>query len=305
MELLIFLFLPLLFGLGGGDDSEVAGEDRVGTDDNDTIETGEGDDHIDALAGNDEVNGGGGDDTILGRTGSDFLEGGAGDDLIDAGALGASDYVYGDSGDDTLIGGGGNDLLVGGEGNDLVDLGAGDDWNWVDDETNPQDFAVGQLGDDTVLGGAGNDDIFDYDGQNSLDGGAGNDFVDGTDRDGQGDARPDVVRGGDGNDLVYGDDGDSLYGGAGSDVFGAQTYLGDDQVTTVHDFNGSEDLLQINVDQAVADLTTTAVTMQTIGGDVVLLSNGVELVRLIAPTSFDLSAVQWYQNEIRVTPLAA
>lgn len=70
---------------------------------------------------------------------------------------GGADFIDGGAGDDTLIGGGGNDTLIGGDGNDLLEGGGGDD--------NLQ----GGTGDDTLTGGGGED---------TFDGGPGTDTVD-------------------------------------------------------------------------------------------------------------------------------
>ena len=78
----------------------------VGSDSDDTIESG---------AGADLIMGGAGNDTIYGGLGADTLMGGSGNDTL-----------YGQEGDDTLDGGAGNDTLYGGLGNNVYLFGKGD-----------------------------------------------------------------------------------------------------------------------------------------------------------------------------------
>ena len=126
------------------------GEDHVvlgGTDQNDLLSAGNGDDTIYGDGGNDRIYTGGGDDLAFG---------GAGDDIIfDGGAGAAGDVIRGEDGHDVISlsaglaivhGGNGNDFVIGGAsaaevfanaGNDFVLLGrgggaamggVGDDW---------------------------------------------------------------------------------------------------------------------------------------------------------------------------------
>lgn len=75
-----------------------------------------GDDTIDGGNGNDTISGLDGEDTLSGGNGNDTISGGDGDDTIDGG-----------NGKDTLDGGGGNDTINGGNGNDDITGGGGDD----------------------------------------------------------------------------------------------------------------------------------------------------------------------------------
>ena len=72
--------------------------------------------YVEGTDEDDTLTGGAGQDFLIGKAGDDTLYGGAGDDLLD-----------GDSGDDTLYGGEGEDRLIGGDGDDTLDGGAGDD----------------------------------------------------------------------------------------------------------------------------------------------------------------------------------
>ena len=76
---------------------------------NDTILGDAGDDNLSGYEGNDLVSGGHGDDFVKGGWGDDTLHGGDGNDTI-----------TGDWGDDVLSGGAGNDKLMGGAGTDTV-----------------------------------------------------------------------------------------------------------------------------------------------------------------------------------------
>ena len=118
---------------------------RFGTNDDETLEGGEG---------RDMIFGRGGDDTIRGGAGNDILSGGDGDDTIDGGE--GHDFILGGDGDDTLTGGAGNDVLLGGAGADTLDGGAGNDW------------LNGGTDDDTLNGGTG-DDTFVFDLSNGDD----------------------------------------------------------------------------------------------------------------------------------------
>ncbi|WP_392477995.1 SdiA-regulated domain-containing protein [Nostoc sp. C110] len=120
----------------------LGGNDRViGTDANETLSGGAGNDYIDAKGGNDSLLGNDGIDTLLGGAGNDILEGGAADDIL----LGELD-------NDTLLGGGGNDSLEGGGGNDNLNGGA------------DNDTLLGGLGNDILAGGGGNDHLIGWGG---------------------------------------------------------------------------------------------------------------------------------------------
>ena len=79
-----------------------------GTNSNDTLYGG---------LGEDIISGRGGNDTIYGRQANDQLAGNGGNDLLFGG--GGNDFISGDNGNDDLYGGDGNDTLTGGNGDDL------------------------------------------------------------------------------------------------------------------------------------------------------------------------------------------
>ena len=78
--------------------SPQGGEAQIGTDGNDTLTGGEG------------------QDTFYGRGGDDLIRGGKN-----------RDFLAGDEGDDVISGGDGNDQISGGEGDDVLNGGQGDD----------------------------------------------------------------------------------------------------------------------------------------------------------------------------------
>ncbi|HEY7117940.1 MAG TPA: calcium-binding protein [Tepidisphaeraceae bacterium] len=127
-----------------------------------TINTGQGDDHVDASAfyirpkaGRSpdplvlptSVRAGAGNDSVLGSGSADLLVGGPGNDTLNG--QGGNDSLQGGDGDDVLSGSLGNDTVDGGNGND--DL-AGDN-PWID--LMPSDAPHDNR--DTVIGGAGAD----------------------------------------------------------------------------------------------------------------------------------------------------
>ncbi|WCL54134.1 DUF4347 domain-containing protein [Gimibacter soli] len=155
----------------------------VGTDFDDFIKPGGGNDRIDSGNGRDTINGGTGDDTIHGGDDDDLLLGGVGNDSVrgDAG----NDLIYAgrfDLGDDRVLGDEGSDTLGGGRGDDTVMGGAGDDLLW------------GREGDDNLAGGEGDDLIYNGDGNDTVVGGAGDDTL-------WANAGDDILSGGDGADT--------------------------------------------------------------------------------------------------------
>jgi RTX calcium-binding nonapeptide repeat (4 copies)/PKD domain len=88
---------------------------------------------------------GGNDIVIVGLdvTTPTVIDGGAGNDLLAAG--GGDTVLLGGAGNDILIGGPGNNVLVGGDGNDIL-IGAGG-----------RDLMIGGMGSDLLTGGAGED----------------------------------------------------------------------------------------------------------------------------------------------------
>lgn len=199
----------------------------------DTIDSGDGHDLVMSGAGNDSVRGGDGDDTLSGEAGDDVINAGHGEDLVNGndgadslqGDLGA-DTVNGDTGNDFLNGGGGADSMSGGDDNDTL-FGVG-----------LSDTLFGDAGDDSLDGGGSNDLIDGGDGNDTIDAGATNDTVTG----GLGDdliyggAGEDSLSGGEGTDSIFGNGGnDSIYGNNGQDVL--QGGSGNDLIDATDDVN--------------------------------------------------------------------
>jgi len=100
---------------------------------------------------NDKIDTGDGDDNISGEGGNDFIEAGEGDDLVSGGA--GDDKIQGGPGDDYIMGGEGNDVVTDGPGNDFINLGPGNDTlvYYLDNNNGYKDYAVGGEGDDTLI----------------------------------------------------------------------------------------------------------------------------------------------------------
>jgi Ca2+-binding RTX toxin-like protein len=208
-----------------------------GSDQPESIFSGNGNDTVNGLAGNDYIDGGKGNDVISGGLGDDTMVGGSGDDKyivdsiedivkeeLNAGvdtvlsnlssfSLGdnlenlilGSDALYGtgNKADNAIQGNSQNNKLDGGFGKDTIDGGAGSDQIDAGDGNDKiaagdgDDDVIGGAGNDIVTGGLGNDTILTGDGNDIVDAGAGDDFIVGGD--GAGD---DTYNGGVGIDTV-------------------------------------------------------------------------------------------------------
>ncbi|WP_298436361.1 peroxidase family protein [uncultured Jannaschia sp.] len=122
-----------------------------GTNENDTIITGDGDDAIWGDAGDDYIESGFGVDQVLGGGGSDII--------LDAGDEG--DFLKGEAGDDIMATSNGLDVLMGGSGKDVVFLGA------------DASEVFGGSGDDFILGGDGADFLLGNEGDDWMEAGNG------------------------------------------------------------------------------------------------------------------------------------
>ncbi|WP_051305918.1 retention module-containing protein [Desulfogranum mediterraneum] len=132
-----------------------------GTDDDEVIAAGSGNDYIRAGGGEDVVDGGEGNDVIFGEEGDDTISGGDGHDTLVGGS--GNDSLSGGEGNDTLVGGDQNDALSGGPGDDTIHGGSGDD------------ALAGDSGDDTLEGNDGADQLQGNAGADTISGGAGSD----------------------------------------------------------------------------------------------------------------------------------
>ena len=230
----------------GGDDLIRGGKNR------DFLSGDEGDDVISGGDGNDQISGGEGDDVLNGGQGDDDISGDEGDDNISGNE--GDDDIFGDEGDDLLSGEDGNDFLSGDEGEDTISGGAGDDLLWGGDE---DDFLAGDAGDDRLEGDDGDDLLFGGSGADQLNGGAGIDILIGFGGDFDslldGDANfIDALSEFDRNDNVR----DTLTGGADGDVFFFTTTPVREisEADVITDFNMQEDYLAILSDEEVHDV---------------------------------------------------
>ena len=104
-------------------------------------------------------------------------------------------------------------------------------------------------GDDTILGGSEEDLIIDVSGANSISGGAGNDYIFSIESHAARFEGPDMVNGGDGDDLLFLDDGDTATGGDGRDAFvtDANPYDPNYEPVQITDFDRNDDTIEIGV----------------------------------------------------------
>ncbi len=159
---------------------------------------------------NDTLIAGIGDDTLYGDGGNDRLEGGFGNDIINAG-----------DGDDIIVDSGGDDNIKAGKGNDVVHAGPGLDLVMGNDG---QDFIF--LGTDMgseVFAGTGNDFIYGNKNAERILGNEGDDWIEtGTFDGAPGDNFDEIFSHDeiDGNDVFLGDGGfDEFIGEGGDDIF--------------------------------------------------------------------------------------
>ena len=235
-----------LYG-GDGDDSIEggSGHDRIQTGaGNDVVHGGEGNDTITDTSGNDSFYGGDGNDGLIGGSGSSHFEGGNGHDVMRAGTAGG--YLSGGTGRDTLEGYAGDDTALGGDGPDIARLRGGDDL-YTDTGQG------GEYGRDRVEGGEGDDTIATGGGDDTLLGGTGHDEL----RGGEGN---DLLHGGEGQDSIFGEggddtivsDGDSSYffasemirGGDGDDLVQITGYSGSYRRPTIIYLDNGNDRLE-------------------------------------------------------------
>ncbi len=117
----------------------------AGTDEDNELFGGLGNDTINGLAGDDTLNGLNGNDTLNGNEGIDILNGNLGNDVLNGGD--GDDRLFGNEGSDTLNGGAGADAIESGAGDDIINAGPGLDWVAAD------------AGNDQIDGGEGIDTV--------------------------------------------------------------------------------------------------------------------------------------------------
>ena len=169
-----------------------------------------GGDHVvlGGTEGNETLIAGIGDDTIWGDGGNDRIEGGAGVDQLIGGD--GDDIITDINGDDNIKGGSGNDVVNSGDGFDLILLGDGNDFSVGGEDANE---TFGGEGNDYIIAGDDGDIVFGDAGDDWIEGGTGNDLL-------QGDfgapfqdsahAGNDIIIGGPGGDDYDSESGDDI-----------------------------------------------------------------------------------------------
>lgn len=223
-------------------DDTIATAEENGTNGNDTMYMGSGNDKMKGLDGNDTLYGNTGDDSISGQNGNDFIAGGHGYDSVDGGA--DNDYIRGDGGGDEILGGVGTDTVsfatgvtpgFGGAVAGIpafpatdrgvkIDLSAGIPYAENGDAASGGgDDEPKSVGDDNQVSGFENivgspyaDYITGNEFANEIDGGGGADVI-------RGQGGPDTIYGGASGDNIIGEAGaDTIYGGPGTDYCQAE-----------------------------------------------------------------------------------
>lgn len=209
--------------IGSGSTKETV----YGTDLNDHMDLGAGDDIAYSGSGDDVIHGGSqadliyagqGNDTVWGDDGIDVVWLEDGDDIFydnEQGSKWGIDEVHGGNGNDTIYGGAGNDKFYGDAGDDLI---------------------FGGTGNDKIIGSKGADVLYGEDGNDKINAGAQNDIV-------FGGAGNDKIWAASGNDIITGGTGnDKLWGGSGSDTF---IFTDNDGRDSIRDFNVDQDMIEI------------------------------------------------------------
>ena len=196
-----------------------------GSEIDDSIYGGNGNDTLKGGTGNDKIDGYNDDDKLFGEQDNDTLIGGFGNDSLDGGE--GDDSLEGDAGNDTLNGGSGADKMTGGEGDDyyFVDnIGdtinedtstkGGNDTVEIRISLNQKDnFSLFTGVENYILKYDRDADVAGDDGDNKITGGIGNNHL-------FGNGGNDTLIGDAGNDTLEGGKGiDSLVGGAGDDIY--------------------------------------------------------------------------------------
>jgi Ca2+-binding RTX toxin-like protein len=249
---------------------------------NDNIVGTNGRDHAFlAGGGNDTLTGANGADALAGQSGNDVISGWDGGDLVLGGA--GDDTLFGQNGDDTVIGGAGNDVVQGGTGNDyLIGSGGADTLRGFDGD----DFLVGAdvtgtfVTDvvDMILNSF--EDSLPY----SLTTGFGqnisaaqlNQVTDEVYSEGV--PLPDLLEGGNGNDVLWGDAGDTLTGGSGVDTYWIDDAAGGPAVITDYDPANERIFLYVpdTVTDALSVVRVTGGTELRVGGNTLAFLTGID-----------------------------
>lgn len=218
--------------------------------------------------------------------------------LVNVDALQGNDAVLGSTGNDTIAMGAGDDFVDGGAGDDTIRLGPGVDVTGYDtrvaertDDLEPFPQQIGSLpgfteeelegGDDHIDGLRGDDYIADGYGANVLEGRSGNDFIVAVDQDG---VTPDIVRGGNGDDVLFVDQGDEVTTGNGADIVIVEAPADPQtgyQSTVISDFVRGTDRLALEIEVPVGDAPPSIITTPNAPGtDGLVLIDGTTAIQV-------------------------
>ena len=134
-----------------------------GTEQDDTLYGGNGDDIIFSLASNDTIYAGEGNNSVIAGNGNNTVYAGAGNDVINVGN--GNNTIYAAEGNNNVFAGNGNDLIYAGLGDDIINAGDGNNTIYAAEGNNQ--ITTG-IGDDLIYAGSGN---------NLISTGTGNDTV--------------------------------------------------------------------------------------------------------------------------------
>nr|WP_305792877.1 calcium-binding protein [Sedimenticola hydrogenitrophicus] len=121
------------------------------------------------------------EDTLYDSTGNDLIQSGGGEDFINA-WRGGDDHIQAGTGQDKVYAGDGHDLIEGGADTDILAGNAGNDRLYADAEIEPGAFLASDTGQTTntrdwLSGGAGDDLLVGSHGDDGLAGGTDNDLI--------------------------------------------------------------------------------------------------------------------------------
>ncbi|WP_283206900.1 calcium-binding protein, partial [Methylorubrum podarium] len=213
-----------------------------------------------------------------------------GDDTIEAG--GGDNVVIGGTGTDAITALGGNDVILGDNGTALFDQGVRVEFASTDPDDGARDVIKGGDGDNIVIGAGGSDDLTTGSGADILLGDMGvvafenglvRDVYTTDERRGAGD----VIRGGDGDNIVLGGAGrDEITTGKGADLtlgdFGEASFTGGRpvRVATLNPNRGDDDTIDAgDGDNVVLGGFGSDTITAGAGADIVLGDNGLATFR--------------------------